>query len=68
MALGFSILGIFVAIASGVVAAAMGASALWILFAYAGCGAAVLFAGLISAMVFEPEDQLHEDPMLVPGK
>ena len=68
MALGFSILGIFVAIASGVVAAAMGASAFGILFAYAGCGAAALFAALISAMAFEPEDQLHEDPMLVPGK
>ncbi len=68
MALGFSILGIIVAIASGVVAAALGASAFGIVFAYAGCGAAVLFAGLISAMAFEPEDQLHEDPMLVPGK
>ena len=68
MALGFSVLGIIVAIASGVAAAALGASAFGILFAYAGCGAAVLFAGLFSAMIFEPEDRLHEDPMLVPGK
>jgi len=68
MALGFSILGIFVAIASGVAAAALGASASGIIFAYAGCGAAVLFAVVISAMIFEPEDSLYEDPMLVPGK
>lgn len=68
MALGFSILGIIMAIASGIVASALGISAIGIIFVYAGCGAAVLFAGLISAMVFEPEDRLHEDPMLVPGK
>ena len=68
MALGFSILGIIVAIASGIVAAILGASAFGIIFAYSGCGTAVLVAALISSMIFETEDQLHEDPMLVPGK
>ena len=68
MALGFTILGIFAAIASGVAAVALGASASGIIFAYAGCGAAVLFAALFRAMAFENADQLHEDPMLVPGQ
>ncbi len=68
MALGYVIFGFLVAIASGAMAAAMGASALEIVLAYAGCGGAVLFAALFSAMIYERDDTLHEDPMLVPGK
>jgi len=68
MALGFVTFGIFVAIASATAAAAMGVGAFWVMLAYAGCGTAVLIAALFSAMIFERDDTLHEDPMLVPGK
>ena len=68
MALSYVIFGFFVAIASGAVAAAMGASGLEIVLTYAGCGGAVLFAAFFSAMIYERDDRLHEDPMLIPGK
>ena len=68
MALGFVTFGIFVAIASATAAAAMGVGAFCVMLAYAGCGTAVLIAALLSAMIFDRDDTLHEDPMLVPGK
>ena len=68
MALGYSILAVFVAVASSIAAAALGVSAFGMTFAYAGCGTAVLLAAVLSAMIFDREDQLHEDPMLIPGK
>ena len=68
MALGYSIVGIIIAAACGVIAAVLGASAFGIILAYAGCGAAVLFAALLSAMIFDDDKRLHEDPMLLPEK
>lgn len=43
----------------------MGVSTFGIILAYAGCGAAVLFAAVLSAMIIQRDDQLHEDPMLI---
>ena len=68
MALGFSILGLGVAAASSIVAAAMGASVFEIIAAYVGCGTAVLFAALVSAAIFDSDSVLSEDPILIRPK
>ncbi|MGI9388864.1 MAG: hypothetical protein ACR2O1_02305 [Boseongicola sp.] len=68
MAIGYALFGILVAVAAGIGTAALGSSPFAMIFAYAGCGASVLFAAVLSTMLFDRDEQYHEDPMLVPGK
>ncbi len=68
MALRLLALGLVVAVASGVVAAALGFGVVGIFLAYAGCGSAVLFGALFGAMILDGDELPREDPMLIPGE
>ena len=68
MAIGYALFGILVAIAAGVGAAAAGSSALAIILSYSACGAAVLFATILTAMIFDDDKELQKDPVLLAGR
>ena len=69
MAIGYTILGFFVAMGSGMGAALMGASLFGIIAFYSLAGAAVLFAVLAASMFADRgQTDVFEDAMLIPGE
>ncbi len=68
MAIGYALFGILVAMAAGVGAAAAGSSALAIILSYSACGAAVLFSAVLTAMIFDRDEEMHKDSVLVAGR